>query len=276
MKNKTRNRKTFNEIDYDDEEKMVVSSKVKKEITFKINVPFEWNEKQKEIITQASKRGTRCVIIDSFAGCGKTILSTFCALQRVLKKQVNKIYYVRSVVESSVTKMGMLPGGIAEKYEPHVLAMRDALSKLLTKDEIETLIKNDIVEFLPISYIRGRNLDDCVIILDENQNDYLMETISICTRLGENASIFILADSDQCDLPKQGQDEFAKFIKLFGNKDDEKHGIYYYSLRDEKYVMRSEFVKYVSGKYRLYKKQILEKPFDKKPQLLQEDWTPPT
>jgi phosphate starvation-inducible PhoH-like protein len=273
MKQKTKGRKSFREIEYDEEaEKVVAPSKPKKEVNFKINVPFEWNEKQKEIIVRSLKKDTKCVIIDSFAGCGKNTISTFCALTKLQKKQISKIYYVRSIVESSTTKMGMLPGGIAEKYEPHVMAMRDSLAKLLTKEDTDNLLKSGVIEFLPFSYIRGRNLDDCVIILDENQNLYVSETLTVMTRLCENATIFILADSDQCDLPKQGQQEFAKIVKLFGNKEDEAHGIYYYELRDEKYVMRSEFVKYISNKYREFKKQSIS--FDKKPVLISETWVP--
>jgi phosphate starvation-inducible protein PhoH len=76
------------------------------------------------------------------------------------------------------------------------------------------------------------------------------------TRLEENSKLLIIADSDQCDLNRNYQQEFPKTVELFNNKDSESHGIFFYEMRDPELVMRSEFVKYVSKRYSDYKKLI--------------------
>jgi phosphate starvation-inducible PhoH-like protein len=224
--------------------------------SFLISEPFAWNYKQAEILEKMFNYKTKCVIVDSLAGTGKTIMSTFAALKLLQKGECKKILYARSAVESASSKLMALPGSWEEKIGVYGGPLHDALNKLLKPEEIEGFFKSKTIEVIPLSYLRGRSFDDCVIILDEAQNCLMSEIITIMTRLEENSKLFIVADSDQCDLGKNYHKEFPKTVELFNNKDSEEHGIFFYEMRDPELVMRSEFVKYVSKRYSDYKKLI--------------------
>jgi phosphate starvation-inducible PhoH-like protein len=224
--------------------------------SFLISEPFTWNSKQVEILDVMMHNKSKCVIVDSLAGTGKTIMSTFAALKLLQSGSFKKIYYVRSAVESSNNKLQALPGSWEEKIAVYGLPLLDALHKLLNPDEVEAFIKAKIIEVTPISYLRGRSFQDSIIIVDEGQNCVMNELITIMTRLEESSKMFLIADSDQCDLPKNLQNEFSKIVNLFTDDDSKGHGIHYFEMRDPEFVMRSEFVKFVSKRYSDYKKLI--------------------
>lgn len=230
--------------------------KEKMKDSFLLAPPFAWNKKQAEIIGKMTDPSTSCVIVDSLAGTGKTIMSTFAALQMLQQGKCKKIYYVRSAVESASSKLQALPGSWEEKIAVYGGPLMDALGKLVAHHEVEAFIKSKTIEVIPTSYLRGRSLDNAVVIADESQNFVLNEIITIMTRLEEHTKLFVIADSDQCDLPKNQQNEFAKLVNLFDNTESNRHGIFYFELRDPEYVMRSRFVKYVSKRYSDYKKLI--------------------
>jgi phosphate starvation-inducible PhoH-like protein len=224
--------------------------------SFLISEPFAWNYKQAEILEKMLHVETKCVIVDSLAGTGKTIMSTFAALKLLQKGECKKMYYVRSAVESANSKLMALPGSWEEKIAVYGGPLNDALNKLLAPEEVEGFFKSKTIEIIPLSYLRGRSFNNCIIILDEAQNCFMNEIITIMTRLEESSKLFIIADSDQCDLSKSYQNEFPKTVELFNNKDSEEHGIYNFEMRDPELVMRSAFVKFVSKRYSDYKKLI--------------------
>jgi len=224
--------------------------------SFLISEPFAWNYKQAEILEKMLHLETKCVIVDSLAGTGKTIMSTFAALKLLQRGECKKMYYVRSAVESASSKLMALPGSWEEKIAVYGGPLNDSLNKLLTPEEVEGFFKSKTIEIIPLSYLRGRSFENCIIILDEAQNCLMNEIITIMTRLEESSKLFIIADSDQCDLGKNYQNEFPKTVELFNTKESEEHGIYNYEMRDPELVMRSAFVKYVSKRYSDYKKLI--------------------
>lgn len=231
-----------------------VKDKMKK--SFLISEPFAWNYKQAEILEKMLRYDSKCVIVDSLAGTGKTIMSTFAALKILQRNDCKKIYYVRSAVESASSKLQALPGSWEEKISVYGGPLLDSLSKLLNPEEIEAFVKSKVIEIIPVSYLRGRSFDNCVIIVDEGQNYVLNELITIMTRLESTSKMFLIADSDQCDLPRNLQKEFSKLVELFNDSEAEKQGIFYYEMRDPELVMRSEFVKFISKRYSDYKKLI--------------------
>lgn len=224
--------------------------------SFLISEPFAWNYKQAEILEKMLDYKNKCIIVDSLAGTGKTIMSTFAALKLLQTNQCKKIYYVRSAVESANNKLQALPGSWEEKIAVYGGPLLDSLSKLLRPEEIESFLKTKSIEIIPVSYLRGRSFEDCVIIVDEGQNYVMNEIITIMTRLEKTSKMFLIADSEQCDLSKNFQKEFSKIVELFNDSEAQKQGIFYYEMRDPELVMRSEFVKFVSKKYSDYKKLI--------------------
>ena len=236
--------------------KKIKQVKEKLKTSFLISEPFAWNYKQAEILEKMLHYKTKCVIVDSLAGTGKTIMSAFAALKMLQKGECKKILYVRSAVESANSKLMALPGSWEEKIGVYGGPLNDALNKLLKPEEVESFFKSKTIEIIPLSYLRGRSFNDCVIIVDEAQNCLMNEIITIMTRLEEGSKLFVIADSDQCDLGKNYQNEFPKTVELFNGKESEDHGIFNYEMRDPELVMRSEFVKFVSKKYSDYKKLI--------------------
>jgi phosphate starvation-inducible PhoH-like protein len=224
--------------------------------SFLIAQPFVWNNTQKEIIDKMLNRNTSCVIIDALAGCGKTIMSTYAALTLLQEGKYKKIYYVRSAVESAGTKIGLLPGDVADKILQYSFPLLDSLNKLLNPSEITQFLDTKTIEVVPLSFLRGRSLKDAVIIGDECQNWTLAESTLVMTRLEETSKLFMVADSDQCDLPKNQQHEFEKLVNLFNDQESRNNGISYYEMKDPDLVMRSKFVKFVSKRYSDYKKLI--------------------
>jgi phosphate starvation-inducible PhoH-like protein len=230
--------------------------KEKMKDSFLLAPPFAWNKTQAEIIGKMTDHSTSCVIVDSLAGTGKTIMSTFSALQMLQHGKCKKIYYVRSAVESASSKLQALPGSWEEKIAVYGGPLLDALGKLVAPHEVESFIRTKTIEVIPTSYLRGRSLDNAVVIVDEAQNFVLNELITIMTRLEEHTKLYIIADSDQCDLAKPFQQEFFKLVNLFKDNESIRQGIHFYEMRDPELVMRSKFVKYVSKKYSDYKKLI--------------------
>lgn len=215
--------------------------------------PFEWTEKQKHILDTMNSPETRCIIMNTLAGCGKTTLAVYSALHHLQNGYADKIIYIRTAVESAHSKLGYLKGSLEDKFGPYVEPLLEKLADFLNPEEIANLTKDEKIQSVPISFLRGHDFKNAIVIADEMQNAYLNEIITLATRISENSKLFVLADSEQCDLPANGQKEFMSFAHMFSGKEAEENKIYYFELKDEMDVKRSEFVRYVTKKYREYK-----------------------
>lgn len=215
---------------------------------------FEWTEKQKIILETMNYHKTNCVIVNALAGTGKTTLAIYSALQHLQKGKVDKILYIRTAVEASHSKLGYLKGSLEDKFGPYTEILFEKLKDFLNEQEIAELIAEKKVEAVPVSFLRGHDFKRTIVIVDESQNLYMNEMMTVATRIATESKLFVLADEDQCDLPKKDQDEFMKFARLFNDNQSMENGIFYFELKDEMDVMRSEFVRYISKKYNTYKK----------------------
>jgi len=134
-------------------------------------------------------------------GTAKTLLATYIACEKLAKREIDKIYYVKPVVDVPGEQgLGFLPGNLDEKVAPHVAPIRDALEVFMPKGKAEYMLAKKHVEFLPIDHLRGRSLHRCVVIADEMQNATTHSLLTILTRLGEGSSIAVLGDVVQRDL----------------------------------------------------------------------------
>ncbi len=227
--------------------KKQVKRKVKSDLL--LNRPFEWTPNQKTIVDSMLDKNTKCVFIDGYAGTGKTVLSVYSALTHLQQGLIDKIYYIRSAVESAHSKLGYLPGDISDKFGPYAEIIVEAAKKFLTECEIKTLIDAKKIETIPVSFLRGRDLVDCVVIVDESQNLCFDELVTIATRVGQNSlglnsKIFFIGDTIQSDLPRLYKRDFENFIKLYSDQEAEDFGIKHYSLGEDD-VMRSAYVKFI-------------------------------
>lgn len=133
------------------------------------------------------------------AGTGKTYLAVACAVQALEAERVSRIILVRPIVEAG-EKLGFLPGDIAQKVDPYLRPLYDALHEMMGFERVNQLIERNIIELLPLAYMRGRSLNDSFIILDEGQNTTVEQMKMFLTRLGFNSKAVITGDVTQIDL----------------------------------------------------------------------------
>jgi phosphate starvation-inducible PhoH-like protein len=133
------------------------------------------------------------------AGTGKTYLACACALQALKEERVERIVLTRPVVEAG-EKLGFLPGDLYEKINPYLHPLYDAFYSMIGPEKFQRYRKEEIIEIIPLAYMRGRTLDDAFIILDEAQNTTPDQMKMLLTRLGFDAQAVVTGDITQVDL----------------------------------------------------------------------------
>ena len=133
------------------------------------------------------------------AGTGKTYLAVACAVQALESERVGRIILVRPIVEAG-EKLGFLPGDIAQKVHPYLRPLYDALYEMMGFEKVTQLIEKNVIELLPLAYMRGRSLNDSFVILDEGQNTTIEQMKMFLTRIGFNSKAVITGDITQIDL----------------------------------------------------------------------------
>ena len=135
------------------------------------------------------------------AGCGKTYLAVAMAVEALKSNQVRKIVLVRPAVEAG-ENLGFLPGDLRAKLNPYLRPLMDALGEMVDYDQARGLMEQDVIEIIPLAYMRGRTLNDAFIILDEAQNTTVAQMKMFLTRMGERSKVVVSGDATQLDLPK--------------------------------------------------------------------------
>lgn len=134
------------------------------------------------------------------AGTGKTYLAVACAVEALEQERIRRILLVRPAVEAG-EKLGFLPGDLAQKIDPYLRPLYDALYELLGFEKVEKLIERNVIEVAPLAFMRGRTLNDSFIILDESQNTTAEQMKMFLTRIGFGSTVVITGDITQIDLP---------------------------------------------------------------------------
>jgi len=135
------------------------------------------------------------------AGTGKTYLAVACAVEALVNDRVGRILLVRPAVEAG-EKLGFLPGDLAQKVDPYLRPLYDALYEMLGFERVAKLIERSVIEVAPLAYMRGRTLNNSFIILDESQNTTASQMKMFLTRIGFGSTAVITGDVTQIDLPK--------------------------------------------------------------------------
>jgi phosphate starvation-inducible PhoH-like protein len=136
------------------------------------------------------------------AGTGKTFLAVGMAVSLLRQGQVKRIVLVRPAVEAG-ERLGFLPGDIVAKVNPYLRPLFDALNDMMEPEQVKRYMENDIIEIVPLAYMRGRTLNQAVIILDEGQNSTVPQMKMFLTRMGNGSKIMVTGDITQIDLPRQ-------------------------------------------------------------------------
>lgn len=135
------------------------------------------------------------------AGTGKTYLAVACAVEALLKNEVERILLVRPAVEAG-EKLGFLPGDLAQKVDPYLRPLYDALFEMLGFETVGKLMERGIIEVAPLAFMRGRTLNNSFVILDESQNTTREQMKMFLTRIGFGTTAVITGDPTQTDLPR--------------------------------------------------------------------------
>lgn len=136
------------------------------------------------------------------AGTGKTYLAVACAIEALQNEKVSKIILVRPAVEAG-EKLGFLPGDMAQKVDPYLRPLYDALYEMLGFERVEKMLEKGVIEVAPLAFMRGRTLNDAFIILDEAQNTTVEQIKMFLTRVGFGSTAVVTGDVTQIDLPSE-------------------------------------------------------------------------
>jgi phosphate starvation-inducible PhoH-like protein len=153
------------------------------------------------------------------AGSGKTYLAVAMAVNALRQDQIRKIVLVRPAVEAG-ERLGFLPGDMHAKLNPYLRPLLDALNDILTYDQVKRYLESDVIEIVPLAYMRGRTLNSTFMILDEGQNTTITQMKMFLTRMGYDSKIVVTGDVTQIDLPSEVPsgliDAFGRLNRLPG------------------------------------------------------------
>ena len=202
------------------------------------------NSAQKRFYETVSKKDiTFCI---GPAGCGKTYLSVHRALRELGDKQskIDGIVIVKPLVEAAGEKLGYLPGDIEEKTLPFMMSFYYNMEQIIGKQRLEMLKANNVIQVIPMAYMRGITLSDKFVILDEAQNATPEQIKMFVTRLGSNSKYIITGDLAQSDI-KRGSSGLEDAVKRFAGV----HGVGLASFK-EKDIVRHSLVRRLLKRYK--------------------------
>lgn len=150
------------------------------------------------------------------AGSGKTYTSIALAVRALKNKEIRKIILSRPAVEAG-EKLGFLPGDMKEKIDPYLQPLYDALQDMFLPAKLQELMEQNIIQIAPLAFMRGRTLNDAVVILDEAQNTTPAQIKMFLTRMGMNTKMIITGDMTQIDLPASQRSGLAEALKILKN-----------------------------------------------------------
>ena len=191
-------------------------------------------------------RDNTCTFAVGPAGTGKTYLAIAMAVVALKNKEIEKIILTRPAVEAG-EKLGFLPGDLAQKVDPYLRPLYDALHEMMGVDAYQRLVERGAVEVAPLAYMRGRTLNDAFIILDEAQNTTSEQMKLFLTRMGMGSKMVITGDVTQIDLPMGKKSGLVEALEVLKNVND--IAIVKLSHRD---VVRHELVQAIVRAYEKY------------------------
>src|SRR5262249_34265103 len=177
------------------------------------------------------------------AGTGKTWLAVGMAVSLLRQALVKKIVLVRPAVEAG-ERLGFLPGDIAAKVNPYLRPLFDALNDMMEPEQVKRYMENDIIEIVPLAFMRGRTLNQAVILLDEGQNTTIPQMKMFLTRMGSGSKIIVTGDVTQVDLPKQTRSGLTDAVHRL--RDMERIALVYL---DEHDIVRNPLVQQILRAY---------------------------
>jgi phosphate starvation-inducible PhoH-like protein len=203
---------------------------------------------QQKYLQAIENENTKLVIVNGPAGTGKTLFACISAIELLKNNNIDKIILTRPLV-SVEEEIGFLPGNINEKMDPWTKPIIDIFSEYYKKPEIDNMIYNNVVEIIPLGFMRGRTFKNSYIIADEMQNSTPNQIKMITTRIGENSKMIITGDLNQSDLKeKNGLDDLIKKYQTYSNMNEIGDLIKFIKLENTD-IERSQIVKTIMNIY---------------------------
>lgn len=184
------------------------------------------------------------------AGTGKTYIAIALAVAALKNKLCKRIILSRPAVEAG-EKLGFLPGDMKDKIDPYLRPLYDALEDMLPQLKLKEYMENDTIQIAPLAFMRGRTLNDAVIILDEAQNTTKHQMKMFLTRLGVNSRMIITGDATQIDLPRTVQSGLLQSLRIL--RGVEGIGIIEYGKKD---IVRHPLVQRIVDAYEAREKKV--------------------
>ena len=166
---------------------------------------------QQELINSFSQNDM--VFATGPAGTGKTYLGIALAVKALKEKTARKIILCRPAVEAG-EKLGFLPGDMRDKIDPYLQPLYDALEDMLPAVKLQDMMEKNVIQIAPLAFMRGRTLNDAIVILDEAQNTTTAQIRMFLTRMGWNTKMIITGDLTQIDLPRGNQSGLREALRL--------------------------------------------------------------
>jgi len=180
------------------------------------------------------------------AGTGKTYLAIAMAVQSLRDKKVSRVILSRPTIEAG-EKLGYLPGDLMEKVDPHFRPLYDALQEFLGISKFQQLLRQGVIEIIPLGFMRGRTFNEAFIVLDEAQNTTIRQMRMFLTRMGYGSKVVVTGDRTQIDLPSRSDSALPTLKKVL----DKISGVAFVNLLDRD-VIRHELVKQIIRAYEAY------------------------
>jgi phosphate starvation-inducible PhoH-like protein len=206
---------------------------------------------QRAIVEQVAKNDM--VFAIGPAGSGKSYTAVAVAARALKNKQVRKIVLCRPAVEAG-ERLGFLPGDLKEKIDPYLRPLYDALEDMIHAEKLKFLMEKNIIEIVPLAYMRGRTLNNAFIILDEAQNTTEMQLKMFLTRMGIGSKIIVTGDVTQIDLPRTQRSGLIQCMNILKNIE----GVGFVML-DERDVVRHPLIKSILKAYDKVEAEIKER-----------------
>jgi phosphate starvation-inducible PhoH-like protein len=185
----------------------------------KLKIAFKCKtENQKKLVRLIANN--QMIICAGPAGTGKTYVACAEALRLLSTGRYKKIIVAKSVTVLEGEEIGFLKGTLKEKMDPIMVSFMDNFHKIIGKPLTEELERHDLLETTPLAFIRGRSIDDSIIIVDEAQNITLKNMRSTMTRIGDNSKMIIIGDTKQIDINKKDASSLEKILHMFSNQDE--------------------------------------------------------
>jgi len=186
------------------------------------------------------------------AGTGKTYLAVACAVESLESDRIRRLLLVRPAVEAG-ERLGFLPGDLAQKIDPYLRPLYDALYEMLGFEKVNKLIERNVIEVAPLAYMRGRTLNDAFIILDEAQNTTPEQMKMFLTRIGFGSTAVVTGDVTQVDLPRGQASGLRQAIEILRHV--EGISFTFFNARD---VVRHALVQRIVGAYDAFDRRGIE------------------